>query len=102
MPHKQEQPTRPPASLPATAQVPNQLMPLVDIDGQLHHPIADHIENAQRILTDLVTTTRLTAVQRYAIAAALGEHAAILTELRTLAAFNTYQPSQDTPLPLAR
>jgi hypothetical protein len=109
MPVKHEQPTNQAPlyhtevahqPLAIHAQVPNHYLPLIAVDGILHHPIAEASTNAHRILTDLIANTRLTAVQRYAIQAARVEHDTIIAELRALAAYNHFH--NDQPLSLSK
>lgn len=87
MPDKQEQTTNRPASI---AQVPNQHLPLIDVEGTLHHPINDAISTCHRLIVELIATTRLTATQRYTLTAVLTEFDTITDELKALAVYNLY------------
>ncbi|MGD9728174.1 MAG: hypothetical protein AB7R40_22430 [Nitrospiraceae bacterium] len=96
MPYKQEQTTtrhRCHASIPSHATVPNHLMPLIDEDGALHHPINEHITTITRLI-DGLSHTRLTATQRYTLVALTAELTAIQGELRTLAVYNIFHGDQ--------
>lgn len=94
MPVKHEQPTNQAPAL--YAQVPNQHMPLIDVDGLLQHPIAEAIDEITEIIEDLIPSPRLTAPQRGDLRTILTLTKAIITELRTLAAHNHFH--NDTPV----
>lgn len=94
MPAKHEQTTT--TGQPAhIAHVPNQHLPLIDVEGNLHHPINDAIGTCHRLIVELIAHTRLTATQRYTLTTVLTEFNTITDELKALAAYNLFH--NDTP-----
>lgn len=104
MPLKHEQPTNQDPvyytevaqqPLALYAQVPNHAMPLIDVGGLLHHPIAEAVDAIIDIVEELITSPRLTTTQRKSLRNVIIFTDTITTELRQLAVYNRLH--NDTP-----